>query len=132
MLVDDHLAGVGRQCDRLIRVTPVAVIAALVTWRAPDIVNSLLFRPGTSASLIADKKRQLRAGLVSLVVLDVLFVSIDPTLLSVFLRVKALTVFNPADADIVLSTFQTITLWMVVMSVASLVATAAVIVQLRR
>jgi hypothetical protein len=49
-----------------------------------------------------------------------------------FLRVQALTRFNLQNSDLVLSTFQTMTVIMVVITLASLIATAAVVGQLGR
>jgi hypothetical protein len=107
--------------------TLIAVIAALLTWRAPEIVNALLLRPGGSAGARDEHKRQLRAALVSLIILDVLLVSLDPTLASVFVRIQDQTNLSLVDADIVLTTFQTVTVWMFAMTAFALFATVAVI-----
>src|SRR5262249_462006 len=110
--------------------TLVAVLAALVTWRAPEIVDTLLTRPGSSAAERAQLRGRLRGALVSLIILDVLLLTLDPTLASVFGRIRANTTVNFAQADIVLTAFQTVSAWMFAITALAVVGTVAVVARL--
>lgn len=103
-----------------------------MTWRVPEVVNALLLRAGSDIEAIAAHRRILVSGLISLLVVDSLLVSIDPTLLSVFIRIRDGTIFNLADADLVLTAFQTLALWMVAMTIVSLFGTGLIIARLVR
>jgi hypothetical protein len=107
--------------------TLVAIIAAIAAWRAASIADALSRKRSTSSTDEKTRKDKVRTALVSLLVLDALLLSLDPILFSAFVRVWPLTVLDYGALDVVLTTFQTVTVWMFVTTVVCFAATISAV-----
>lgn len=96
----------------------LAIVAAIVAWRAPLIVEALFAPVGTGDQITA-RRRKLSSAIRSLIPIVLILATLDPVLWSAFSRVQTQTEWNFGGLDIVLTMYQLVAGWLILTGIVS-------------